>query len=227
MWKRLARSPTFRAAAGGLLAGYLRLVIRTSRSVWEPLDVYDRVERDMPIILTFWHGQHFLSAFVMRPGHKAKVLVSRHADGEINAIAAERFGVGTVRGSGDHKGRFHKKGGVSAFMDMVDSLREGYSMALTADVPKVSRVAGLGVVMLARASGRPIYPIAIETSRRIVLGSWDRASLDLPFGRAAFVVGDPILVPPDADPASLEEARLLVQRRLEEAHARAATLARG
>lgn len=227
MWKRLARSPTFRAVAGGLLAGYLRLVIRTSRSVWEPLDVYDRVEADMPIILTFWHGQHFLSAFVMRPGHKAKVLVSRHADGEINAIAAERFGVGTVRGSGDHKGRFHKKGGVSAFMDMVDSLNEGFSMALTADVPKVSRVAGLGVVMLARASGRPIYPIAIETSRRIVLGSWDRASLDLPFGRAAFVVGEPVLVPPDADAASLEAARLLVQRRLDEAHVRAGTLARG
>ncbi|KAA5597260.1 lysophospholipid acyltransferase family protein [Blastochloris sulfoviridis] len=224
MWKRLARSPAFRRAAGAFLAGYLRLVARTARPVWEPLDVYDRLGPDLPIILTFWHGQHFLSPFVMRPGMKAKVLVSRHADGDINAIAAERFGVGTIRGSGDHKGRFHRKGGVSAFLEMVDSLADGFNIAVTADVPKISRKAGLGVVMLARASGRPIYPLAIESSRRIVLPSWDKASVDLPFARLAFVVGDPIRISPESDDTELEACRRLLQDRLEAAHQRAAEL---
>ena len=72
---------------------------------------------------------------------------------------------------------------------MLDALADGYSMALTADVPKVSRVAGLGIVMLARASGRPIYPVAVATSRRIELDNWDRTAINLPFGRGAIVVG--------------------------------------
>lgn len=224
MWTRLARSPTFRRGAGALLAGYLKLVVTTSRPVWEPLDIFERAETDLPVILTFWHGQHFLSPFVMQPGWKAKVLVSRHADGDINAIAAERFGVGTVRGSGDHKGRFWKKGGVSAFYEMAETLQQGVNMALTADVPKVARVAGLGVVKLAQLTGRPIYPLAIETSRRIVLGSWDRASLHLPFSRLAFIAEEPVRVAADADEAALEAARVLVQERLERAHARAVAL---
>jgi len=52
---------------------------------------YDRVEPRMPTILAFWHGQHFLTPFIKtKESHRAKVLVSRHRDGEYNAIAAER-----------------------------------------------------------------------------------------------------------------------------------------
>jgi lysophospholipid acyltransferase (LPLAT)-like uncharacterized protein len=225
VWKRLARSPTFRLIAGAFLAGFLRLVWNTGKVVREPSDIYDHIDPEMPLILTFWHGQHFLTPFVLRPGMKAKVLVSRHADGDINAIAAERFGVGTIRGSGDHKGRFQRKGGVSAFLEMVQSLADGFNIAVTADVPKVSRQAGMGVIMLARASGRPIYPLAIESSRRIVLPSWDRTSVDLPFSRLAYVVGEPIRVAADASDADMEAARRLLQERLEAAHRRAAEVA--
>ena len=41
---------------------------------------------------------------------RAKVLVSRHRDGEINAIAAERLGVGAIRGSGHHGSGFAPRG---------------------------------------------------------------------------------------------------------------------
>ena len=93
-------------------------------------------------------------------------MISRHIDGEINAIAAEWLGVGTVRGSGDHGRRYHVKGGVGAFKSMMDAIAEGWNMTLTADVPKVSRVAGLGIIKLASATGRPIFPVALATSRR-------------------------------------------------------------
>ena len=56
-------------------------------------------------------------------------------------------------------------------------------------------------------SGRPIYPVAIATSRRIVLDNWDRTTINLPFGRGALVAGEPIRVPRDADDATLEAAR--------------------
>src|SRR5262249_60525318 len=59
----------------------------------------------------------------------------------------------------------------------------------------VAAAAGLGIVMLAGTSGRPILPVAVATSRRLELDNWDRSAVNLPFGRAAIVGGDPIHVP--------------------------------
>jgi lysophospholipid acyltransferase (LPLAT)-like uncharacterized protein len=154
-----------------------------------------------------------------------KVLISRHRDGEINAIVTHRLGAETIRGSGDHGSEFHRKGGVGAYRAMLTALEEGYNLVLTADVPKVSRIAGLGIVMLARASGRPIYPVAIATSRRIELGNWDRSAINLPFSRGAIVLSAPIRVPADADEAALEAARAAVESSLNASTHRAYALA--
>jgi len=218
--KRLRNKRWVQKTVGVLAAEYLRLVWNTSRFIIEPADFYDRLDREMPAIVAFWHGQHFMTPF-LRGGRRAKVLISRHGDGEINAIAAERLGVGTVRGSGTHSQRFHDKGGVPAFKEMLKVLTEGCHMALTADVPKVSRVAGRGVVMLSRDSGRPVFPLSISTSRRIVLDNWDRSEVNLPFSRGAIVVGEPIRVALDADEAALEDARAALQNSLNAASARA------
>jgi len=204
--KRLSGMRPFQVAVGVAGAEYLRLVWKTNRVAIEPADIYERIVGDLPLIIAMWHGQHFLMPFVKRDEHRAKVLISRHRDGQINAIAAERLGVGTIRGSGDHGAAFARKGGVAAFKTMVAELEQGYSLALTADVPKVSRVAGLGIVMLARTSGRPILPVAVATSRRIEFNSWDRGVLNLPFGRSAIVAGDPIRVPA-VDGSELERYR--------------------
>jgi len=223
--RRFTHSPAFQSAVGAAAAWYLRLVWRTNRVILEPPDIYDRV--DMPAIIAMWHGQHFMAPFIKRPerGHRAKVLISRHRDGEINARAAERLGIGTIRGSGAHNGEFHRKGGAVAFTEMLDALKEGYNVALTADVPKVARVAGLGVVKLAQHSGRPIYVVAIASSRRKEFDSWDRSALNLPFGRLALVAGGPITVARDADDVALEEARLAVEHELNRVTARAYEIA--
>ena len=164
--RRLPRARAFQVPVAVIAAEYLRLVWRTSSFKTEPTDVYERAARDSPVILAMWHGQHLLVPFGRRAEHRAKVLISRHRDGEINAIAAEWLGVQTIRGSGNLGGSFLGKGGVSAFKEMLSALEEGYNVALTADVPKVARIAGLGIVKLASASGRPIYPLAVATRRR-------------------------------------------------------------
>jgi lysophospholipid acyltransferase (LPLAT)-like uncharacterized protein len=218
--RRIARSPAVQRFIGSLAAEYLRLVWFTNRLTIEPADIYQTVEPHQPVIITLWHGQHFMAPFISH-GHRVKVLISRHRDGEINAYAAERLGIGTVRGSGDHGRRFDLKGGVGAFKSMLEALAEGYNMALTADVPKVARVAGLGVIKLAQLSGRPIYPVAIATSRRLIMKNWDRSAVNLPFGRLAIVASDPVLVPPDADYAAMEQCRALVEKRLSQVTDRA------
>lgn len=226
-FKRLARARLVQKSVGIAAAEYLRLVYWTSRLVTEPADIYERVKPDLPVILAMWHGQHFMAPFIKRPEHKAKTLISRHRDGEMNAIAAEWLGVETIRGSGDHGGGFHKKGGVGAYREMLDALNEGYSVALTADVPKVSRVAGEGIVRLARDSGRPIYPVAIASSRRFEVDNWDRSAVNLPFSRLVGVVGEPIRVSPQTENGALDGARRAVETSLNAATARAYALADG
>lgn len=225
--KRLGRSARVRAAAGSFLAGYLKLVWRTGRFPLDPPNLYDYADDNLPVIIAMWHGQHFLSPFVKLPHHEVSVLISRSNDGEMNAIAAEKLGIATIRGSGDHNRRYDRKGGVGAFKEMIDALKAGRMVATTADVPKVARRSGLGVVMLAKYSSRPILPIAVATKRRIDLKSWDKASVNLPFSAGAVAAGLPIWVPPNADEALLEEKRLEVERELDRATERAYAIAEG
>jgi hypothetical protein len=212
--RRLARARWVQKTIGILAAEYLRFVNLTSRTVTIPGDIYERAGADLPVIIAMWHGQHFMAPFIKKKGYKAKTLISRHRDGEMNAVAAEWLGVETIRGSGDHGSEFHRKGGVSAYFQMLQALSEGYNVALTADVPKVSRVAGPGIIRLARDSGRAIYPIALASSRRKVIDNWDRSTINLPFSLIAGVVGDPIRVSSDATDADLEAARLALEAAL-------------
>jgi hypothetical protein len=225
MWRTLRGSRLFQHAICHTLAAYLRLVWYTSPLTLEPSDLYDWIDSEIPVILTFWHGQHFLMPFVAKSHHRGKVMISRHADADINTIAVEALGFETIRGSGSHRGDFHRKGGVAATRSALETLKQGVNVAMTADVPKISRVAGLGIVTIAGYSGRPIFPVAIATRHRIIAKeSWDRASVHLPFGPAAMVVAEPIRVAADADDAALEAARHLLRERLEAVTARAETL---
>jgi lysophospholipid acyltransferase (LPLAT)-like uncharacterized protein len=228
MWRRLRTSSIVRQSIGRTVGAYLKFAWKTQRHIIEPHDFYDWIDGETPIILTFWHGQHFLTPFLPKPHHRGTVMISRSFDADINAIAVESLGFGTIRGSGSHIGRFHEKGGVSATRKMIEALAGGCNVAMTADVPKVSRRAGLGVVSIAKHSGRPIFPVAIATSRRIVMKkSWDQSSLNLPFGRAATVLAEPVRVPASADDAALEAARAEVEHKLNQATARAEALAGG
>jgi lysophospholipid acyltransferase (LPLAT)-like uncharacterized protein len=125
--RRLTDSRAFQKILGAAGAHYLRLVWATSQVITEPPNIYEAIEPHLPFIFAMWHGQHFLAPLVPldRPGHRAKVLISRHRDAEINAIAARNLGIGTIRGSGDQGVRFDRKGGVGAFVAMLDALRKG------------------------------------------------------------------------------------------------------
>ena len=225
--KRLSRTRAAQELSGYLIARYLRLVRRTNRFVMEPPDAYDRIGPLMPVIAAMWHGQHFMIHFAKRPQDRAASLVSRSADGEVNAIALRHVGVRAIRGSGARGRDFRDKGGVSAMRAMLRALDEGEMIVMTADVPKIARRCGEGIVTLARLSGRPIVPVAVVTSRRREFDSWDHSFIGLPFGRGAMVLGDPIFVANDADDEAIERARKTVEAGLDAVHARAYELVGG
>jgi lysophospholipid acyltransferase (LPLAT)-like uncharacterized protein len=125
------------------------------------------------------------------------------------------LGVGSVWTGGRYAG------GGRTFRRILELLARGESIALTADVPKVARVVDRGILRLAQVSGRPIYPLAVVTTRRIDLQNWDRMSIPLPFGKGVISVGAPIHVAGDLDQAQLETARLALEGALDDTVQRA------
>ncbi|WP_082537193.1 MULTISPECIES: lysophospholipid acyltransferase family protein [unclassified Aureimonas] len=231
-WKQLGRKLTrdrrATAAIGGVIYGALRAIHGTQRQAEGSSDFETVLAREHPAIVALWHGQHLLAPFFRPKSLPYVALLSKNADAAINAAVVERFGIGTVRGSGGRvRGAVAQKGGARALIVLRRMLHDGVGVCMIADVPKgVPRQAGLGIVTLARISGRPIIPSAAVTSRRrIVMSSWDKTSLPLPFGRIAVVLGEPIHVPADADDALLEEKRVAVTLAIEAANHRAIELA--
>lgn len=152
-------------------------------------------------------------------------MVARHGDAELIGAAMERFGLDLIRGAGAG-GRRKDRGGAHALRQAVRYLNDEYSLVMTADVPPgPARRAGIGIVTIARLSGRPIVPCASATSRFIALNTWSRLTINLPFSRLAYSVGEPIFVPPDAGEAELELARQRLEQSLNAQTRRAYELA--
>lgn len=215
-WRRirqpLAQSRFVKNAIASLLAQFVRLVRMTSPLVAGSArfsgGAYAEFE---PGIIALWHGQHLLTPAYYPKRKPLVAMVSRSADAELNALMLEKFGIEAVRGSGGRESTKHlDKGGAKALIALKKSLATGKNVAMIADIPHgTPRDAGLGIVLLARLSGRPLLPVAITTSRRKVLEkSWDKTTINLPFGRSSIVIGTPIFVPADADDAEMERRRL-------------------
>jgi lysophospholipid acyltransferase (LPLAT)-like uncharacterized protein len=227
MLKTIASSSAALEIAGFLLASYGRLVRGTNRVLYEPAaGFFDPFDENRAVIVALWHGEHFLAPFLGRKGDRLTPLVTYHRDGEILARAGRYYGVTYLRGSGDNGKEFMRKRALQAFTGMLRELKSGGSVIVTADVPKVSRVAGLGIVTLAKYSQCPVLPVAMTTSRFIRLSNWDRTCFSLPFGRMAVARGTAIHVARDADDTALEQARGQVETALNAATERAYALAR-
>jgi 3-deoxy-D-manno-octulosonic-acid transferase len=209
------------AAIGGLVARYIRYVGSSSRQTDQMTERFDEHAHNHPCIITMWHGQFLLLPLVKQPGYEVDIMLARHRDAELMGAVLRNFGMRLIRGAGAG-GRRKDRGGVHAFRAAVQALREGRSVGMTADVPGSgeARRAGLGVVMIARASGKPVMPLAIATSRYMAFNTWSRMTLNLPWSDLGFAVGDVVHVPRDAHGDELEQYRLAVEQSLN-----AATLA--
>ncbi len=210
-------------ATGRQLARFTRFVHNSSKVVMDPADGQARVLEDYPPIVAVWHGQFMMVASLQPEGFEADAIVARHGDAEVIAEALLPFNVRLVRGAGSQGRKFKKeRGGVSALRQAVRALQENRAVVITADVPPgPARIAGTGVVTLAKLSGRPIIPVAVATSRYTSLNNWSRMTINLPYSKMACVVGDKIWVPSDASADVIEQKRQDLEVALNEATARA------
>jgi 3-deoxy-D-manno-octulosonic-acid transferase len=230
MAKTPQQGSTFGRIAGRLAARYTRFVRATSTIVLDPPDGVERMAGNHPFILAMWHGQ-----FVLMPtlrelhggGYRVSAIVARHRDATAIRTLLEDFDIEVVSGAGAGD-RKKDRGGASALRTALRLLRDGSTFSITADIPPgPARRAGEGVVITAKFSGRPVLPFAVATKRFIVLPTWSRMTINLPFSKLAYVIGEPIWVPSDASDDMIEEKRRAVEDGLNRVTERAYQLAGG
>lgn len=171
-------------------------------------------ERGIPAIGAFWHGRLLMMPLIYK-GKKLSFLVSPHRDGQVVGKALTRFGFHAILGSTTRKG-------FSAFKQMFKAHQNGSDLALAPDGPRGPgyRVQ-IGVIELAKLTGRPIAPLSFSASRRKIFKTWDHFLLPYPFSKGVFIWGEPIVVDSKGDRAHLEERRALLEKRLNELTERA------
>lgn len=216
--KRLLRSPTFQTIGAALIESILRFTWKTNKDAGST-DHASLLDGNWPVIFALWHGQHLLIPYAAPREHRFVSLVSRSLDAEINARVIERVGHAVIRGSGGRDpgaGTSARKGSVSAVIAMRNALRKGTNVVMIADISKgAPREAGEGIVTLARLSGRPVVPMALATSRhRVIEKSWDRTTVNLPFGKRALRLAPPVFVSRDADETEMAAARARITEEL-------------
>lgn len=202
---------------GRVLAGYTRFVRSSSDVVVDPPNAPGILNDFHPFILAMWHGQFVLTPTLRElhgRGNKVSAMVARHKDAALVRALLENFDIEVVRGAGAGD-RKKDRGGAGALRTALRLLNDNSTFSITADIPPgPARRAGTGVVMIAKYSGRPVIPVAVATRRFLVLPTWSRMTINLPFTRIAYVVGRPVWVPEEADEAALEVHRKAVEDEL-------------
>jgi hypothetical protein len=173
-------------------------------------------ESQTPAIGVFWHGRLLMMPFAYTyTGRTLSFLVSPHRDGQVVGKALGRFGFRAILGSTNRKG-------FTAFKNMLRAEQDGSDLAIVPDGPRGPRQrVQIGVIELARLTGRPIVPLTFSASRKKTFGTWDRFILPCPFSKGVFIWGEPVYVDPDGKRDHLEQKRLLLEQRLNEITERA------
>ena len=207
--KRVARSPCGLTVLAWLFARFTGLVYATSRWQTHGREDADALLRaGLPFIAAFWHGRLMMAPQGWRAAATIHVIISHHRDGESIARAVRHLGVAAIRGS-------RTRGGAAALRSSLRVLKDGGYLGITPDGPRGPRMrVQPGIIALARLSGAPIVPATYAVSRRTVANSWDRFVIALPFSRGVYLWGTPMHVAAEADEAAMEDARLILEERL-------------
>ena len=184
--------------AGVLGTGLVSGLFATTRGELVGLEHYHRFKaQGEPVIFVFWHGLLLPLVYYCR-NWGAVVLVSEHADGEYITRVIERLGFGTVRGSST-------RGGTKGLKGLIRAARAGKDLALTPDGPQgPARVLKPGALAVAQATGLPILPVGVGTSRGWRFKSWDDFLVPRPFSKVRIHFGPPRWVPREADRDTLD-----------------------
>jgi lysophospholipid acyltransferase (LPLAT)-like uncharacterized protein len=207
LWRRMQMS-----AITGAFVGLVRAIGPTLR--YEVLG-WQHAERTYAskrqCIWVFWH-QAIFGVLYWGRGRGVVVLHSTNFDGQWAGRVIKRFGFGTAHGSST-------RGGLRGLNELAERLNEGRDVGFTIDGPRGPRfVAKQGPVMLARQSAQAIFPFHVSYEHaKTFEKSWDHFKMPRPFTRVLMAFTQPVVVPPNADRATVEAKQAELQAALDRA----------
>lgn len=173
-----------------LVTFYFRLLDLTTRKIWLNREYEEEVCKKRPFTCACFHGTMLFPVYYCRR-YPGVVMISRSWDGELIDRSLRRMGYDSTRGSSS-------RGGKDALHEMIDIIKErNYCSGLAVDAPRgPSRKVKIGIVIIARETGKPVVPLVSWATRQIQFGSWDKMILPLPFSTIVLAWGKPMEVPP-------------------------------
>ncbi len=176
-------------------------IIKFFYRIWSPTIRYNLVGKifyEKPVIYIFWHNKLFGLIRLMR-GRGINVLVSKHRDGEKIVRITEMYGYKFIRGSTSW-------GGATALKKIVATLDKGGQIGITPDGPKGPRWKFQeGALFASRVSRKPLIFVGVGYSKKIVLNTWDRFEIPLPFSKCVVYSSPPYYVKKGDTPEKLEK----------------------
>jgi hypothetical protein len=154
-----------------------------------------------PVVAAFWHRNLLMAAWYFRD-RNFSVAVSRSKDGDLIAAVLAALGYQrAARGSST-------RGGAAALHELYGLVMGGATVSVQTDGPQgPARVSKIGVVTLARLTGRPVQPLAFAARPALRFKSWDQTILPWPFARVVCRYADAIPIARDADDEEEERTR--------------------
>ncbi|MFW5752610.1 MAG: DUF374 domain-containing protein [Planctomycetota bacterium] len=173
-----------------------------------------------PVLAGFWHGRlGLLMPYTARPWRGIWTgMISTSLDGELHARVARRMGYRVVRGSSG-------RGGSRAMVALLRAVREdpGSPLSLAVEGSRGPREqVQAGVPAIAAKAGAWFLPAAAAARPAVVLRSWDRFILPLPFARVNVGFGRPFKIPAAVAAAHPEACRERIARSLQRVQAEVA-----
>jgi lysophospholipid acyltransferase (LPLAT)-like uncharacterized protein len=202
---------------------YMWVVYHTSKKTY--IDVpklWEMTARGENVLGAVWHQDGFISPFCHR-GHDILTMVSYSSLGNVLTEIFRKCHFIPVRGGS-------ARGGKEALAEIIEYINthRGVICGIAVDGSRgPARKVRMGMLWIAQGTGAPIYPTRSWAKRKLFAPTWDKTLIPIPFNHLVFMLGEPMLVPSDADSSMLESLRTELERRLNELVERSERFFRG
>lgn len=155
-----------------------------------------------PCLYAVWHQNQFcIYGLPERKEGKLSVMISTSLDGRIISYCVRNLGIKTISGSTE------RTGAVSGSMQIIESLKNGESVAIMVDGPRgpLHQVKN-GIIKFAQLAQVPIIPVHWYSPQInfIKFPGWDKMTSPLGYTRLINMYGDPIYVPENTKPEDFQ-----------------------
>jgi hypothetical protein len=215
--RRITRNEHVQSLANWLIAQYLKFAYFTTSWTFDSWpQSRATIMAGEPLFVFLWHNRIAAMPLIWKQhpwresgGQKVlTIVVSDHRDGRMVSATMDRFKV-------EHVPVSSKEKQLTAAKNVLRAIRAGRTIGMTPDGPRGPRMRmKTPAITLARLAGARIALIAYSVKRRVVLGSWDRFILPLPFNTGVILWEEGFDVPKDLDDAGADKLAAKIETAL-------------